>query len=138
MAHGDTIPMHLVISSSRGEKSDDEHVPRGNTSVGESSVKVDPATRDISRPASLDRTRNSGMDELNVQALRVATLTSAKAVDMVNGMVCDRLSCVKDAQSVLHNSEEFVARATSRKREEQGALPEGQTKHPRVEIDDGL
>eukprot|EP00971_Amphidinium_carterae_P257970 5120573-Amphidinium_carterae.2 len=39
---------------------------------------------------------------------------------------------------MLENSEELVARATSRQREEQGALPEGQTKQPRVEIDEEL
>eukprot|EP00971_Amphidinium_carterae_P257969 5120573-Amphidinium_carterae.1 len=87
MAHGDTIPMHPVIISSRGEKSDNEHVPRGSTAASESSVKVNPATRDISRPTSLDGTRNTGMDEFNIQALREALLTAAKAVDMVNAMV---------------------------------------------------
>eukprot|EP00971_Amphidinium_carterae_P202954 4027591-Amphidinium_carterae.1 len=54
---------------------------------------------------------------------------------MVNAMVGDRLSCAKDAKGMLDNSEELVALATSRKRKEQGALPEGQTKLPRVEID---
>eukprot|EP00971_Amphidinium_carterae_P030536 600531-Amphidinium_carterae.1 len=108
------------------EKSDDEHVPNGTTPGGESSVTVDPATKDISRPTSLDGTRSAGMDELIAQALRKAILTSAKAVDVVNAMVGDRLSYVRDAQSVLENSEELVARATSRKRKEQGALPEGQ------------
>eukprot|EP00971_Amphidinium_carterae_P213127 4230053-Amphidinium_carterae.1 len=36
------------------------------------------------------------MDELDAQALREAIRTSAKAANIVNAMVGDRLSCVRD------------------------------------------
>eukprot|EP00971_Amphidinium_carterae_P003208 63073-Amphidinium_carterae.5 len=51
-------------------------------------------------------------------------------------MIGDQLSSVRDARSMLENSEKLVARATSQKREEQGALPKGRTKQLRVEIDE--
>eukprot|EP00971_Amphidinium_carterae_P235052 4664487-Amphidinium_carterae.2 len=47
------------------DKSDDAHVPRGTTTVSESSVKVDPSTRDIGCPMFLDGTRNTGVDEFD-------------------------------------------------------------------------
>eukprot|EP00971_Amphidinium_carterae_P333196 6467791-Amphidinium_carterae.1 len=118
MAHGDTIPLHPVISSPQGEKSDDAYVPRGTTTVGENSVKVDPSTKNIGCPTSLDGTRTTGMDEFDTQALREAMLASAKAVDMVNAMVSNRLSCARDAQNMSECSEELMARAGSRKRKE--------------------
>eukprot|EP00971_Amphidinium_carterae_P295223 5862882-Amphidinium_carterae.1 len=68
MVHGDTIPMHPVISSPRGKEPDDAYVPRGTITVGESSVKVDPSTKDIGCPTSLDWTRTNGMDEFDTQA----------------------------------------------------------------------
>eukprot|EP00971_Amphidinium_carterae_P326650 6457576-Amphidinium_carterae.1 len=98
MAHGDTIPLHPVICSSQGEKSDDVHVPRGTTTVGERSVKVDPSTKDIGCPTSLDGTRTTGMDEFDAQTLREAMIASAKAVDIA--MVSNRLSCAKDSQGM--------------------------------------
>eukprot|EP00971_Amphidinium_carterae_P312889 6218082-Amphidinium_carterae.3 len=135
MAHGDSIQFHPVISSSKGEKSD-EHVPKGNKSRSESSVKVYPVTNEVVRPTSLDGARKGGMDELDAQTLRDAVRASAGAVNLVNAMVGDRLSSVRDAKSMPENSEELVARATFRKREEQGVPSEGQTKQLQVEIDE--
>eukprot|EP00971_Amphidinium_carterae_P226265 4488117-Amphidinium_carterae.1 len=53
-------------------------------------------------------------------------------------MMSDRMSSTHEAESIIESSEELMARATSRKREEQGALPDGQTKVPRVKSSDEL
>eukprot|EP00971_Amphidinium_carterae_P182468 3621234-Amphidinium_carterae.1 len=87
MAHGHTIPFNPLISSSKGEKSDKEHVPKGNKSVSESSTKGDPVTCESVRPTSLDGTRTGGMDELDAQALRHAVRASARVVNLVNAVM---------------------------------------------------
>eukprot|EP00971_Amphidinium_carterae_P124206 2460520-Amphidinium_carterae.4 len=78
------------------------------------------------------------MDELNDQALRDAIRASTRAVNLVHAVVGDRLSCAWESKSAQKYSEELKARAASRKRGEQGAVPGGQTKAARVEIDEEL
>eukprot|EP00971_Amphidinium_carterae_P224256 4449168-Amphidinium_carterae.1 len=60
-----------TISSSKGEKSDEERVPEGQKTVSRSLEQIDLKTYDEDCSTSLDGTRNGRMDELNAQTLRL-------------------------------------------------------------------
>eukprot|EP00971_Amphidinium_carterae_P008794 173223-Amphidinium_carterae.1 len=120
MAHGDFIQQQPVDVATKVEKS-------GQDNNQEAKAEL---TSALAQPA-LARDRLAGMENLDAQALRDAVTASAGAVKIVQGMMSDRMSSTRDAENIIQNSEELMARATSRKREGQGALPDGQTKVPR-------
>eukprot|EP00971_Amphidinium_carterae_P159014 3152816-Amphidinium_carterae.1 len=122
MAHGEFILQQPVDITTNVEKSGQNICRKAEAEV--TSVLAQPA---------LARDRLAGMERvhLDAQALRDAVTASAGAVKIVQDVMSDRLSSTRETENIIENSEELMARATSRKREEQGALPDGQTKVPR-------
>eukprot|EP00971_Amphidinium_carterae_P040550 795843-Amphidinium_carterae.2 len=128
MAHGESIPQQPVDIATKVEKSGQDTSRQ---------AEADNMTSVLAQP-TLVKDRLAGMEQLDARALRDAITASAGAVKIVQDMMSDRRSSTRDAENLTENSEELMARATSRKREEQGALPDGQTKVPRVNTSDEL
>eukprot|EP00971_Amphidinium_carterae_P149619 2966388-Amphidinium_carterae.2 len=112
MAHGESIPQQPVDITTKVEKSGQDTSRQ---------AEADNMTSFLAQP-TLVRDRLAGMEQLDAQALRDAITASAGAVKIVQNMMSDRLSSTRDAESFTKHSEELMARATSRKREEQGVV----------------
>eukprot|EP00971_Amphidinium_carterae_P269306 5342586-Amphidinium_carterae.2 len=104
MAHGESIPQQPVDISPNVEKFGQDTSREAET---------DKMASAIAQPI-LERNRLAGMEQLDVQALRDAVTASAGAVKLVQNMMGDRLSSTRDAGGCSENSEELMARTTSR------------------------
>eukprot|EP00971_Amphidinium_carterae_P181332 3597452-Amphidinium_carterae.1 len=112
MAHGVSTQQPVDITTNVG-KSDQDTSRKAETEM----------TSILAQP-TLVKDRLAGMEQLDAQALRDAVTASAGAVKIVQDVMSDRMDSTRDAESIIENSEKLMARATSRKREEQGALPD--------------